>query len=259
MPTVCLLCFLWMLTSCSAQTYETVQTTEQTYTRNIVCYGSIQASETWSVQAEKGAVLRSVEVECGDRVQQGDRLVTVEQRGKPEEYVAQYSGIVSELAAVGATSDGKKPFCTVTRTDSLCLSALLNERDICTVSVGDSVTVSGSGFPTETANASVERCFSLPEEESTGVYYRIRIRLPATETELLPGMSAKATIHSVSETAGIVVPFSAVGWDENGYYLYLADGRRVDLTEALACEEGYAVTGIEAGVWIARSVSEVEK
>ena len=72
-------------------------------------------------------------------------------------------------------------------------------------------------------------------------------------------MSAKAVIHSASEEKGIILPFTSVGFDKSGYYVYLSDGKRINLTSAIACNDGYAVEGIEEGSQVVKVISEVEE
>ncbi len=247
------------LCACQENLPETVEAVSEIYTRDIIGYGTVDVSETELVVAEKGAVLQSVEVEKGEMVNEGDLLVTVLSYGVLKEIAAECSGIVSEIETVGTASDGKKPVCVLTKTDTLSLSVLVNEKDIGSVKVGDTVTVSGDGFGNTACEASVERCLSIPEQSGSGVYYRVRIGLPEKLTGMLPGMSAKAVIHATSQEEGIIVPFTSVGFDKEGYYLYLSGGERVDLTSAVACNDGYAVAGIEAGSQVVRYLSEVEK
>lgn len=247
------------LCACRQSAPEVVKAVSKTYTRDIIGYGIVDVSETELVFAEKGALLQSVEVEKGERVNEGDLLVTVMSYGVSKEITAECSGIVSEIEAVGTASDGKKPLCVLTKTDSLSLSVLVNEKDIGSVNAGDPVTVSGDGFGNTTCEATVERCLSIPEQNGAAIYYRVRIAMPEGVAGLLPGMSAKAVIHAESQEKGIIVPFTSVGFDKEGYYLYLSGGERVKLTSAVACNDGYAVTGVEEESQVVRYLSEVEK
>ena len=250
---------LTLLCGCNETAPETVKATAKEYTRDIIGYGTISVSESDSVVAEKGSVIRTVEVEVGERVSEGDLLFTVILHGVSTDVTAKHSGIVAEIQPIGTRCDGKTPLCVITKTDNLSLSVLINEKDISAVKAGDSVTVSGDGFGNTSCEATVDRCLSIPEQSGMAIYYPVRIDLPEKVDGLLPGMSAKAIIHSASLKTGIIVPFTAVGFDKSGYYLYLSDGKRVDLTSVIACNDGYAVSGIEEGSQVVKVISEVEE
>ena len=250
---------IMILCGCNQSAPETVKATSKEYARDIIGYGTISVSESDFVVVEKGSVIQSVNVEVGESVNEGDLLFTVVQLGTTTEVTAKCGGIVSEIQPNGTRSDGKSPLCVITKTDSLSLSVLVNEKDIAAVKTGDPVTVSGDGFGNADCQATVGRRLSIPQQSGMAIYYPVRIDLPENVDGLLPGMSAKAVIHSVSEEKGIILPFTSVGFDKSGYYVYLSDGKRVDLTSAIACNDGYAVEGIEEGSQVFKSISEVEE
>lgn len=249
---ICLALPAVLLTSCRRAGGETVVAETTVGVREIVTYAVVTATDTALLTAEKGAVVAEVFAEAGDRVAQGDPLLTVSKNKETATLTAAAPGIVAEIAAAGAASDGKRPLCTLMDTRRLTVTPLLTEGDAAAVSPGDGATVtalsSGRSYP-----AVLIKTSALPEADDGR--YRARLELDNVDGLLLPGMTVKVTLSSQRE--GVMLPHTAVGYDESGYYACAEDGDRVRLLGAVYCTEGYLVTGIEPGRTVARFAERV--
>ncbi len=248
-----------LLCSCSEAEPKTVAATLGSYTRDIVGYGSVTMSDMWTATAEKGAVVGNAHVQAGEKVSKGDTLLSVFIYGNKRDITSDCDGIIYEISGAGTSSDGKKPLCIIAKTDSLSLSVLINEKDIADIKEGDTVNISGDGLGNTVGNGRVSKIFSLPEQSDTAIFYRAEIKMPENAVELLPGMSVKAVVHSSSNSPALLIPYSAVGFDSEGYYVYTDRGKRIALSSAKVCNEGYAITGLDEGQKILEQISEAEE
>ena len=249
---LCSLALVALFCACAPADVATVVAAQRVCSREIVVYAAVTATETVSLTFDKGAVVTEVTVEAGDRVAAGDSLLTVDKNGETVTLVATVPGIVAEVAAPGASSDGKRPLCALMDTRRLAVAPLLTEGDVAAVSPGDEATVavlsSGRTYP-----AVVVKTSALPESDDGR--YRARLALDNTDGPLLPGMTVQVTLSVKRE--GVMLPHTAVGYDD-GYYAYSETGEKLHLLDAVYGKEGYLVTGIEAGRVVARSVERFE-
>ncbi len=250
---VCVLLAFAALGSCQNAGSETVVAKSVTDVREIVCYSVLAPSRTNTVTADKETLVAETYAEVGDRVAAGAPLLKTVKQGIPTVHYAVESGVVSDMAAPGASSDGKKPLCTWVNTDWFHITVLLRESDVSSVGPDNEVNVTTLSLG-RTDPATVLKIGAIPEADGDG-RYRALIELENRDEQLLPGMTVKVTWR-VPVTA-VILPHTAVGYDETGYYAYSDAGERIALASAAYCENGYAVTGIEPGTLVLRSVDRV--
>ena len=247
------LCLPLLLTACGRPAWDTAVAAQGTGVREIVAYAALDASQSLPVAAEKGALVTAVFAEVGERVAQGEALLTVTQNGERVTLSAPCPGIVAEIAAVGTTGDGKHPACVLLDVRRLQATPLLREEDVAALHPGDEAAVTllstGRSYP-----ARLTKTYAIPETEGEG-RYRVLVTLDGAD-DLLPGMTAKVTLYTRLEA--VMVPHTAVGWDEEGYYAYAPTGEKLRLDGAVYCRDGYAVSGLAAGTPVAASVAQVE-
>lgn len=246
-----ILAMLLILASCSDRQPETVTARTADGNRRVVCYAAIEGANTCEIVLKKGAVLSHSYVEKGDFVAKGDLLMGVTVDGKEISYCAECDGVVAELADLRSVSDGKKASCSLLNTEMLQVEILLGEDAIHGIDVGDSALVEGTAFDGKGYAARVEKISSVPEPEESGVVYRTLVRLLERDESILPGMTAKVTLE-VTLPDSVLLPYSAVGFDDQGYYARSPEGNRLTLTNAVYCKQGYAVNGLESGTQVAR-------
>ena len=248
------LALVLLLTGCADDGVETVAAQTGNGVREIVAYGTLTPCESVPLNAEKGALVTAVFAEVGDGVAAGERLLTVEENGVKRTLSAPCRGVVAEVASVGAVSDGKRTLAVVMDATCLTVTPLLSEEERLRVKVGDEATVtalaSGQSYP-----ARLTKTYALPETDGEG-RYRVRLELSQSDETLLPGMTVRVTLYAALE--GVLLPHTAVGWDEAGYYARTPSGERLALSGADYCRQGYAVSGIPAGTLVARFVEAAE-
>ena len=238
--------------SCACVGAETVVAEERVGLREIVGYAAVTATETVPLTADKGAVVSEVFVETGDRVAKGDTLLTVYRNGDRAPLAAAADGVVADIASPGASSDGKRPVCTLMDISRLSIALLLTEGDVVSVNAGDEATVTALSSG-QRYTAVVIKTSAMPESDNGR--YRVRLELDNADGRLLPGMTVKTTLSVRRE--GVLLPHTAVGYDDGGYYACSSTGEKLRLLDAAYCQEGYLVTGIEPGRVVVRYVERV--
>ena len=245
------LAVLLVLASCGERKPETVTATTADGNRRVVCYGPLEGQKTSEIVLKKGAVLSRAYVEKGDCVSKGDRLMDVTVDGRETSYCADCDGIVSELADQNSVSDGKKAACSLLNAGTLRIVIRLGEDVVRDVQVGDPARVEGTAFGERAYSAVIEKVAAVPEVSDAGTYYRAVVGLLEQDETLLPGMTAKVTLEITLRDC-VLLPYSAVAFDDKGYYACSPEGDRLGLTQAVYCREGYAVSGLPSGETVAR-------
>lgn len=143
--------------------------------------------------------ISAVHVQPGDAVKAGDLLFeTIDQLSAPGAspvIAAPVSGAVSALHAVsGAQVYRGQLLCEIADLTSLELSAEVDELDLNSIRVGDSLSFTLDAYGSETFAGAVTEIRPLGMARQNATYFDVRISLPQGRT-LLPGMNATVTLN----------------------------------------------------------------
>ena len=98
-------------------------------------------------------------------------------------------GVVSTLAATsGAQVYRGQLLCEVADLGTLELSVELDELDLNSVRVGDTLTYTLDAYGDETFSGTVTKIYSIGTAKQNATYFDVRVTLPTGKT-LLPGMN----------------------------------------------------------------------
>ena len=150
------------------------------------------------VNAPSGRIA-AVHVKAGDTVEVGDVLFEVidaqSARNASAKITSPADGVVSYLATVsGAQVYRGQLLCEVADLNTLELSVELDELDLNSVSVGDTLTYTLDAYGDETFSGTVTKIYAIGAAKQNATYFDVRVTLPAGKT-LLPGMNGTVTIN----------------------------------------------------------------
>ena len=260
-------------TANNAVTVETVTLTRQTVRETVICSGTVTAANGVDVYAPMPCVAGSVEVEVGDRVEQGDVLLTVDRTATlamavnagvsqgqtvaasaslPETVTAPVSGVVSAVSAVsGDVLSSDAPCMVLSEGDGVQVAVTVRESALPRIAVGQEVAVSGvafdrasyKGYISEIASSARSRVGSTGNE--TVVDAVVRLADGEADESLLLGLTAKAAVTVATRENALLVPYECLAQDDDGndYVCRVQDGtaRRVTVTVCKELPEGALV------------------
>lgn len=253
----CLIALL-MICGCAQKQTELTKATKGVANTTTVCYGTVLSDDFYAVDIQRDAVIEALYFEEGERVKQGDLIAESNYYGIKEKHIAEFDGIISQLQlSVGDRYDAKSNI-IVTKTDSLYVTVLLQQRDISIVKAGDTAKISSEAFEKGEYDAVVEKVYSTLAQNGSTARVTAKIKISNPDSSVLPGLSAVAEIKSKTEMEKIILPDSSIGYDGK-YYVCNAEGGKIYLSYAKKCDSGYIVEGIDSEQSVLLNVSEAEK
>ncbi|HLY30106.1 MAG TPA: HlyD family efflux transporter periplasmic adaptor subunit [Ktedonobacterales bacterium] len=199
--------------------YQTATVTRGTITLSVGASGNVAAPIYDLAFAHQGTIA-SIDVSVGQQVNAGATLATltytVGSTTQTETLIAPHSGTV---AAVNGVVDGSPTSQTFIEIDDLTATYLtlnVNESDIASVAVGQTVQFTVSAYPNLNPIVGVVSNISPSGQSSSNVVTFPVIATINTNTEqgahLFPGMSVNATIINTQRANALVIPASAVSY-----------------------------------------------
>ncbi len=166
--------------------------------------------------------------------------------------IALADGVVSEISISADTKtaagddSGTAPALTLLTGGSVKMDVDVDELDINSVSLGQSVSVTLDAFPSETFDATVTHISKIGSTSGSITTYPVEITLDY-DARLYEGMSGSAVILADSAENVLLIPIDAIYEDSTGVYVYVVpeDGEagRVDITTGLSDGTYAEVTG----------------
>ena len=150
------------------------------------------------VNANSGRIA-AVHVKPGDAVEVGDLLFELvdaqSEKNASRSIAAGASGVITSMnTASGAQVYRGQLLCEVADLSTLELSAEVDELDLNSIAVGDTLSYTLDAFDGETFTGTVTQIYSVGTKKQNATYFDVRITLPAGKT-LLPGMNGTVTIN----------------------------------------------------------------
>ena len=150
------------------------------------------------VRANSGRVA-AVHVKPGDTVEVGDLLFELvdaqSEKNASRSIAASSDGVITALnTASGAQVYRGQLLCEVADMSTLELSAEVDELDLNSIAVGDTLSYTLDAFDGETFTGTVTQIYSVGTKKQNATYFDVRITLPAGKP-LLPGMNGTVTIN----------------------------------------------------------------
>ncbi|MBV9356857.1 MAG: HlyD family efflux transporter periplasmic adaptor subunit [Chloroflexi bacterium] len=140
--------------------------------------------------------------------------------------IASLSGSVGQWISGGATSSGStstsstgttsstnsNAFITLTNLTTQQVQAQVSEADIGKVQVGDKVTFTLTAYPGRTFTGTVATIQPNGTTASNVVTYNVMVNVDPTDVQLLPDMTATATIITEQDNNAVLVPNGALAY-----------------------------------------------
>ena len=138
-------------------------------------------------------------VKPGDTVEVGDLLFELvdaqSAKNASRSVAASASGVITLMNTVsGAQVYRGQLLCEVADMSALELSAEVDELDLNSIAVGDTLTYTLDAFEGETFVGTVTKIYAVGTKKQNATYFDVRITLPSDKA-LLPGMNGTVTIN----------------------------------------------------------------
>lgn len=187
---------------------------------------------------DEGAVSRQemmqAKTEYDNSVSAYNALFDTKSRSEKNEITSPITGTVTRVnASVGLMANeipGGEPLFVVENLDDLQMTVKVSEYDVGSISIGQTVTVSGQVLGSETVQGVVSRIAPTGEVKEAGskeMVIPVTIRITEQNEHLIAGVSAKAEILTAEVSDALIVPLDAVVTDamtEKRYVMVVEDG-----------------------------------
>ena len=231
-----------------------ISPTEVYYSESVNTSGTLCYIGQGDVTSALPLVLSEFEVEEGDHVEVGDVIARVDRKasetfisslGKvsqlaaataslstamsliPEEITADRSGTVISTARAGAAVESGTSIATIAGTDSLVLTSAVSELNIARIQPGQPVEFTLSAYPNAVFTGTVSKIAGSARSQYRGAVLEtvvdVLISPDTTDPRLRSGLTADVRFQLSDPRKICVLPYNAIGQDEEGEYVYLLE------------------------------------
>lgn len=231
-----------------------ISPTEVYYSESVNTSGTLCYIGQGDVTSALPLVLSKFEVEEGDHVEVGDVIARVDRKasetfisslGKvsqlaaataslstamsliPEEITADRSGTVISTAGAGAAVESGTSIATIAGTDSLVLASAVSELNIARIQPGQPVEFTLSAYPDDVFTGTVSKIAGSARSQYSGAVLEtvvdVLISPDTTDPRLRSGLTADVSFQLSDPRKICVLPYNAIGQDEEGEYVYLLE------------------------------------
>lgn len=231
-----------------------ISPTEVYYSESVNTSGTLCYIGQGDVTSTLPLVLSEFEVEEGDHVEVGDVIARVDRKasetfisslGKvsqlaaataslstamsliPEEITADRSGTVISTAGAGAAVESGTSIATIAGTDSLVLTSAVSELNIARIQPGQPVEFTLSAYPDDVFTGTVSKIAGSARSQYSGAVLEtvvdVLISPDSTDPRLRSGLTADVRFQLSDPRKICVLPYNAIGQDEEGEYVYLLE------------------------------------
>ena len=231
-----------------------ISPTEVYYSESMNTSGTLCYIGQGDVTSALPLVLSEFEVEEGDHVEVGDVIARVDRKasetfisslGKvsqlaaataslstamsliPEEITADRSGTVISTAGAGAAVESGTSIATIAGTDSLVLTSAVSELNIARIQPGQPVEFTLSAYPDDVFTGTVSKIAGSARSQYSGAVLEtvvdVLISPDTTDPRLRSGLTADVRFQLSDPRKICVLPYNAIGQDEEGEYVYLLE------------------------------------
>lgn len=231
-----------------------ISPTEVYYSESVNTSGTLCYIGQGDVTSALPLVLSEFEVEEGDHVEVGDVIARVDRKasetfisslGKvsqlaaataslstamsliPEEITADRSGTVISTARAGAAVESGTSIATIAGTDSLVLTSAVSELNIARIQPGQPVEFTLSAYPNDVFTGTVSKIAGSARSQYSGAVLEtvvdVLISPDSTDPRLRSGLTADVRFQLSDPRKICVLPYNAIGQDEEGEYVYLLE------------------------------------
>lgn len=238
-------------------TSETLKASTRIYNEAVAGSGELSYIGQRDITSSLPLVLEKILVSVGDHVNIGDTVAIVDRKSSaalieslgrvralaipaselstavsllPESVTADCSGKVIATAQPGRAVQTGGSIVTVASTGDLAVTAAVSELDIAKVEVGQRVKFTPAAYPDEDFFGMVSSVASAARCQYNGAVLETVVDVTITpdkeDERLKPGLTADVEIMLADPREVLVLPYSAIGQDDEGEYVYVYESSR---------------------------------
>jgi multidrug efflux pump subunit AcrA (membrane-fusion protein) len=196
----------------------------KTLTNYLDTSGDVKTATSVAAYADIGGRVVSVEAQIGQKVAKGQLIAQVDPSTPGSSYAlsavrSPISGTVTELAVeVGTKVTTSTSIATVGVLDKLKIEALIRERDVASVRLGQRAVLKFDAYPGESFEASITEL--SPVLDPTSRTKTAVISLAKPDGRIDPGMYARVRIYTEAHANVVTVPEAAIFERYGESYVY---------------------------------------
>lgn len=236
----------------SAPAAETLRVETREHCDTISGSGAITFLGQQDITSSLPLVVEKFSVEIGDEVSVGDEIATVDKSSSaaliqslgqirmlavaaadletaiamiPETIVSDCTGKVVSTAPIGTAIQSGSAVACVSKTDDLSVQAAVSELDISKVELGQKALVTLAAYPDETFYGTVTAIAQTARNQYNGAVLETVVDVTVTpdlpDERMKSGFSADVKIALGEPREVSVVPYAAIGQDDDGEYVFV--------------------------------------
>ena len=173
--------------------------------------GTFTYKEEETVTAQVSGEVSSIRVSEGDQVSSGQTLIVLTSDDLDDYTITSpIKGIiVDKNYNAGETTEANQVLCTIYDLSYLTMTLSVDELDIASIEVGQSVSIVADAVEDTTYTGTVTKVSVAGTSSGSATTYPVTIRIDETDG-LLPGMSVDATIELASAEDVLAIPSAAL-------------------------------------------------
>ena len=241
----------------SAPAAETLRAETREYSETVSGSGSFTYLGQREITSSLPLVIESYSVRVGDEVGIGDEIATVDRRSTaaliesmgqvtmlaipasnletaiamiPERIVSDCIGRVISTAPSGSAIPGGSSVAGVARTEELSVTAAISELDIAKIALGQRARITLASYPDEVFSGTVTDIAQTARDQYNGAVLEtvvdITVTPDAPDERVKSGLSADVEIELSGPREICVVPYRAIGQDDEGEFVYVYENGR---------------------------------
>ncbi len=258
---------------------ETLRADVRSYNESVMGSGELSYLGQHEITSSLPLVLEKLLVAEGDMVSVGDTVAKVDRKSSaalieslgrvkslaipaselstaiallPETVTADCSGRVISTAQAGRAVQSGGSIVTVSQSNTLAVTAAISELDIAKVEPGQRVKFTPAAYPEEEFYGTVAAIASSARSQYNGAVLETVVDVTITpdrhDERLKSGLTADVEIMLSEPRAVLVLPYSAVGQDDDGEYVYVYENSRAVRRSVSTGAEFTDGTEITAGI-----------
>lgn len=263
----------------SAPAAETLRAETREYSETVGGSGSFAYLGQREITSSLPLVISSYSVSMGDEIKVGDEIASVDRQSTasliesmgqvtmlaipasdletaiamiPEKIYSDSTGRVISTAPSGSAIPSGSSIASVAQSDSLCVMAAVSELDIAKIELGQKTRITLAAYPDEVFSGTVTDIAQMARNQYNGAVLEtvvdIMVTPDAPDDRIMSGLSADVEIELSEPREICVVPYSAIGQDDEGEYVYVYENgcsvRRDIVTGAEFADGSEIISGV---------------
>lgn len=236
---------------------ETLRAGSRSYSESVSGSGSLAYLDQHEITSALPLVIEKFTVSVGDTISVGDVIAVVDRSSSaalieslgqikalaipaanlstaiallPETVTADCSGRVITTAACGKAVQSGSSIATVAGSSELAVTASVSELDISKIELGQRARFSPAAYPDEEFFGEVTAIAAAARSQYNGAVLEtvvdVTITPDKTDERLKSGLSADVEIMLSDPREVLVLPYSAIGQDDDGEYVFVYEDNK---------------------------------